>query len=72
MTKFGLNGMTKALARELDAPSDGDTAVYDETALMLVCLLGRAPAPDEDEADGEEPGEAVEPRPARKPDYISA
>jgi hypothetical protein len=51
----------EALAAELGAPSDGDSAAYDDTALMLVCLLGRAPVYDEQgagEAADEAPGEA--------------
>lgn len=67
LKETGLEGELKvsemeALAKELGAPSDVDTAAYDETALMLVCLLGRAPAPDEEveELEAEEAEEADE------------
>ena len=33
----------EALAEELGATAESDRAKYDDTALMLVCLLGRAP-----------------------------
>jgi hypothetical protein len=39
----------EALAGEMGASSEGDSAAYDDTALMLVCLLARAPVPDEPE-----------------------
>ena len=45
----------EALAGEMGASSEADSAVYDDTALMLVCLLGRAPVPD-----GEEPAKEPE------------
>jgi hypothetical protein len=59
LSEGGLEGELKvsemeALAAELGAPSDTDTAAYDETALMLVCLLGRAPVPDEEGTEEEE------------------
>lgn len=37
-----------ALTKEMGAGEEGD--LYDNTALMLVCLLGRAPVYEEDEA----------------------
>jgi hypothetical protein len=45
----------EALAGEIGASSDVDSAVYDDTALMLVCLLGRAPVPDEAMPEEEQP-----------------
>lgn len=59
----GLEGTLKtsemeALAGELGASAETDAAAYDDTALMLVCLLGRAPVPDEvaEEAEGASEG----------------
>ncbi len=43
----------EALAGELGATSETDPAVYDDTALMLVCLLGRAPVPDGEAEEAE-------------------
>lgn len=61
LPEAGLEGMLKTsemetLAGELGASSETDSAAYDDTALMLVLLLGRAPVPDE-EADAEETSE---------------
>jgi hypothetical protein len=47
-----------ALAGEMGASSEADSAIYDDTALMLVCLLGRAPIPDP-ETPAEEPADEV-------------
>ncbi len=49
----GLPGTLKtsemeALAGEMGASTEIDAAVYDDTALMLVLLLGRAPVSDEE------------------------
>jgi hypothetical protein len=56
----------EALAGEMGASTETDAAVYDETALMIVCLLGRAPLPDEAVEDeqapaGEQPAASEEP-----------
>jgi hypothetical protein len=47
------------LAGDMGASSEGDSAAYDDTALMLVCLLGRAPVPGEATRKEEEPAEAA-------------
>jgi hypothetical protein len=54
-----------ALTKEMGAGEEGD--LYDNTALMLVCLLGRAPVYDEEEAtdaDDVEAEAAAEPEAA--------
>lgn len=57
----------EVLAGEMGAPSDGDEALYDDTALMLVCLLGRAPVAEaeetEDVAAPEDEGGATQEQP---------
>ncbi len=66
LPEAGLPGELKtsemeALAGELGASSETDSAAYDDTALMLVLLTGRAPVPDESAQEGEAEGEAEAP-----------
>ena len=45
----------EALAEELGAIAESDSAKYNDTALMLVCLLGRAPLNSSDARSGVNP-----------------